>query len=69
MRYTYALRRSYVWKWLARSSDPIASDDLRAEAARFHAEAAEIETGVPDVSGQSYFESELIEAVDVCFGS
>ena len=27
-------------------SDPIASDDLRAEAARFHAEAAEIETGV-----------------------
>ena len=27
-------------------SDQAASDDLRAEAARFHAEAAKIETGV-----------------------
>jgi hypothetical protein len=27
-------------------SDPVASDDLRAEAARFQAEADEIESGV-----------------------
>jgi len=27
-------------------SDPATSDNLRAEAARYHAEAAEIETGV-----------------------
>ena len=46
MRDICALKRSYVWKWLAKFSDAAASEKLRAEAARYHSEAAEIETGV-----------------------
>jgi len=46
MRDTCALKRNYVWIMARQVSDRATADNLRAEAARYHAEAAEIETGV-----------------------
>ena len=45
MRDIYALKRSYVWRIARQMSDETTADNLRAEAARHHAEADEIETG------------------------
>ena len=53
-------------------SDRASSEKLRAEAARYHAEATEIETGVKtwELKGPTGAELNFsIEAVDVCFRS